>query len=323
MNDTTLARIENFRGDNRRTKPGNIISALKLESEINELERRIAEWIAQCDPEMHEALKWQFLGGSKYFRPVTVYSCFQATHDEELGDEERMLALVVELIHNMTLVVDDILDKSRYRRQRLTLHCRFGNLPALMTSGFITAEAFRIVSDNPRAVRLISELVSRLGVAECLQWRVRSQPLGVEDWRQIAREDTGSMFEVSACLGAHSERLRKFGQLLGLLYHGCDDVADVRGVEALGGGGEDDIRDGILTLPAAIAIRDPDVSALFCDPTKRATDKLAAAFQAALPEAERYLDKIAGEARDEARRHAQDPHALFTLIDYTRSLSRR
>ena len=41
-----------------------------------------------------------------------------------------------------------------------------------------------------------------------------------------------------------------------MLYHGCDDVADVRGTTALGGGSEKDIIDGILTLPAAIAIRD-------------------------------------------------------------------
>lgn len=87
------------------------------------------------------------------------------------------------------------------------------------------------------------------------------QPLGIEDWRQIASEDTGSMFEICACLGGGDERLRRFGQLLGLLYHGCDDVADVKGLEALGGGGDDDICDGILTLPASIAIRDPHVSA--------------------------------------------------------------
>ena len=34
-------------------------------------------------------------------------------------------------------------------------------------------------------------LLKRLGVAECMQWRLRRQPLGVEDWRLIAGEDTG------------------------------------------------------------------------------------------------------------------------------------
>ena len=97
-------------------------------------------------------------------------------------------------------------------------------------------------------VQLLSELVKRLGVAEVMQWRLRRQPLGVEDWRKIAGEDTGSMFEVCACLGTRSDQLRRFGALLGMLYHGCDDVGDVRGAVALGGGGKEDLRDGILTL---------------------------------------------------------------------------
>ena len=58
--------------------------------------------------------------------------------------------------------------------------------------------------------------------------------------------------------------LRKFGALLGVLYHGCDDVGDVKGLESLGGGGEEDLRDGILTLPASIAIKDPIIAELFC-----------------------------------------------------------
>ena len=71
------------------------------------------------------------------------------------------------------------------------------------------------------------------------------------------------MFEICAVLGARSQRLRQYGHLLGVLYHGCDDVGDQRGLEALGGGGEEDIRDGILTLPAALAIRDPEIRELF------------------------------------------------------------
>jgi geranylgeranyl pyrophosphate synthase len=140
---------------------------------------------------------------------------------------------------------------------------------------------------------------------------------------KIAGEDTGSMFEIAACLGDRSQRLRKFGGLLGLLYHGCDDVADVRGNSALGGGGFDDLRDGILTLPAALAIRDPDFARLFCAPAEDDLNDLARAFQSKLPEAEAYLDGIAEEARTEARLFAASPEPLFALIDQTRRLSRR
>jgi geranylgeranyl diphosphate synthase type I len=128
------------------------------------------------------------------------------------------------------------------------------------------------------------------------------------------------MFEVAACLGDRTEGLREFGGLLGTLYHACDDVSDVRGTEALGGGGEEDIRDGILTLPAAIAVREPEIAEMFCNPNPDNYDLLADAFRAALPEAEAELDKIAASAIKEAKRFAARPAKLITLVDRTRAL---
>jgi geranylgeranyl pyrophosphate synthase len=240
------------------------------------------------------------------------------------GDVPRLIlrsALLIELIHNMSLVVDDIVDRSEYRRGRLTLHAKFGQLSALMISGYIVADGYRMAGDDLEAIDLLSELLKRLAVAECMQWRLRRQPLGVEDWRKIAGEDTGSMFEIAACLGDRTGRLRKFGGLLGLLYHGCDDVADVRGATALGGGGQDDLRDGILTLPAALAIRDPEIARMFCSPKEDDFGRLSEVFQASLFDAEAYLDRIADEAQIEARLFALNPEPLLALVEHTRQLS--
>jgi geranylgeranyl pyrophosphate synthase len=227
----------------------------------------------------------------------------------------------LELTHNVSLIIDDILDRSRYRRGSLSLHCRYGFLPALMVAGYITSAGHKMVASDAYSVRLLAELMQRLGVAECLQWRLRRQPLGVEDWRKIAGEDTGSMFEICARLGTRDDRLRRFGSLLGILYHGCDDVADVRGTAALGGGSEKDIQDGILTLPAAIAIRDPQTALLFRNRTPETVAAFTEKLILALPEAEVYLDKIAAEAETEALTHAKFPERLIALIHHTRALS--
>lgn len=298
---------------------------LGFEAEFLRLEEEIGDWISKADEEMQDALTWQFHAGSKYFRPLTVWSCYRALYQGRTPVALIRSALVVEMFHNVSLIIDDIVDESPMRRGVSTLHCKFGMLPALMVSGYIVADGYRIVKHDPHDIRLFSELLKRLGVAECTQWRLRRQPLGVEDWRRIAAEDTGSMFEVCACLGARTEELRRFGHLLGVLYHGCDDVGDVRGAAALGGGGEEDLRDGILTLPAALAIRDPAVAALFMNPDP-APDQLrtmARAFEGRLPEAERYLDAIAREALDEARRVAPNPLPLLALVEHTRRLSNR
>jgi geranylgeranyl pyrophosphate synthase len=301
------------------------VAALGLTEEIATLRRRITAWIASCDPEMREALEWQFVTRSKYFRPLTIFACHRSIIPGSIPEPIMTSALVIEFFHNVSLIVDDIVDRSDERRGRATLHTRFGELVALMTSGYIVADGYVQLGRDLQAIGLFSELLKRLGVAECMQWRLRRQKLGVEDWRRIAGEDTGSMFEICACLGDRSSRLRKFGGLLGLLYHGCDDVGDVRGAMALGGGGEEDVRDGILTLPAALAIRESAIAELFCktNPTQDDLQTLGRAFASRLAEAEAYLDQIAEEARIEARLFSVNPAPLLALIDQTRLLSGR
>jgi geranylgeranyl pyrophosphate synthase len=301
-----------------------VIASLGAFAEIELLRERIAAWLESVDDELREPLGWAFGGIPKHFRPVTLFACHRAVHDTP-ASEAVELAFAVELVHNMSLIVDDILDESDERRGLATVERKFGRLTALMASGYLVADAFDAFADDPFAVRHLAELLRRLGSAECLQWRLRRRPLGVEDWRRIAGEDTGSMFEVCAVLGARSQRLRRYGHLVGVLYHGCDDVGDQRGLEALGGGGDEDIRDGILTLPAALAIRDPGVRELFRtdDGDEDRLAALAEAFRAQLDDAEEVLDRIADSARAEAERFADDAEPLLALVDQVRQLSRR
>ena len=301
-----------------------VIAQLGAAAEIELLRERISAWLEGVDDELREPLTWAFSGTPKHFRPLTLFACNRAVHDTP-ASEAVELAFAVELMHNMALIVDDVLDGSEERRGIATVERRFGRLTALMASGYLVADAFDAFADDAFAVRHLAELLRRLGAAECLQWRLRRRPLGVEDWRRIAGEDTGSMFEICAVLGARSGRLRHYGHLLGVLYHGCDDVGDQRGLEALGGGGEQDLRDGILTLPAALAIRDPRIRELFLvdddDPDRLAA--LADAFQAQLEDADQVLDRIADSARTEADRFADDAEPLLALVDQVRQLSRR
>ena len=113
------------------------------------------------------------------------------------------------------------------------------------------------------------------------------------------------MYEVCACLGTRTEELRTFGRLLGMLYHGCDDVGDAKGLEALGGGGDEDIRER------------------FCrtDPTEEDLSLIARAVTAQVPAAEDYLDGLAAEARDEAVASAPNPDPLLALVHHTRQLT--
>jgi hypothetical protein len=90
----------------------------------------------------------------------------------------------------------------------------------------------------------------------------------------------------------------------------------------LGGGSAKDIQDGILTLPAAIATRDPATALLFGNRDPEVIPAITARLVQVLPEAERYLDEIAREAVMEARANAPFPERLIELVQHTRALSR-
>ena len=58
-----------------------VLDALGFDVEIGCLREMIADWVAGSNREMRAALEWQFLKGSKYYRPLTVFSCYCAIHN--------------------------------------------------------------------------------------------------------------------------------------------------------------------------------------------------------------------------------------------------
>jgi len=368
--------------------PSEVIRSLGFEPEVQGLRQRLNAWVADSDPEMRPMLRLQFGGGSKYFRPLTVFACHHAVSERPLPEPVLVAALAVELFHNVTLIIDDLVDNSPTRRGKPTLHEFYDPLTAWMVAGYIDAAATEMLLALPvdawppesplpdldrRPVpgakdatsttklaprrfdtrrdwpsieaagpvrfdlRLLAELKRRLAIAECVQWQNRKdgalrggraragRMLGVSDWRYLAREDTGSMFEICACLGARTQRFRRLGRLLGMLYHGCDDVADVQALERLGGGGDADLDDGILTLPASLAIRRSDrVRAIYAKEqrTPAERDLLRRALVDELPHAARELDEIRQQVEREAKAQNVRNRAQFErLIEQVRMLA--
>jgi geranylgeranyl pyrophosphate synthase len=305
------------------------LERLGLGAELARVGRLLDDWVAACDPDVRELVAYQLGGSAKRFRPATVLACHRAGTGggaNGAGAPETVVraAAAIELLHNWTLIADDFVDRDTHRRGRLALHARFGPLPAIMAAAYVAFGAATLVLDDRRARAIVYDLGQRMLVAECRQWRLRGRGLELDEWRRLAGEDTGSMFEASARLALPDDRLGRFGYLLGMLYHGCDDIADVRGSAALGSASDRDVSDRILTLPAALAVRDPETRALFESSGDGDDDDgaLVERLAAVLDDAEAVLDELAADAEREARANARDPEPLLELVRSTRALSR-
>ena len=127
-----------------------VIAQLGAADEIRLLRERLAAWLEGVDDELRESLTWAFAGAPKHFRPVTLFACHRAVH-ETPASEAVDFAFAVELVHNMSLIVDDVLDGSDERRGIATVERRFGRLTALMASGYLVADAFDVFAEDPFA----------------------------------------------------------------------------------------------------------------------------------------------------------------------------
>ncbi|MEF8883117.1 MAG: polyprenyl synthetase family protein [Halapricum sp.] len=170
------------------------------------------------------------LAGGKRVRPtVTVLVC------EALGgDPEDALdfAVGIELVHNASLVIDDIIDESDLRRGSDSAWAAFGHGPAIIASDGLLGEAFALFSTDERAMRAVAEAMVELGEGEASE--LVEQPASEEEYMTLARRKTGALFRAAAELGAiaadanpHAvEAVGDYAERVGVAFQMRDDVLD-------------------------------------------------------------------------------------------------
>ncbi len=216
------------------------------------VERR-AEPSLRADVTRHLAT----MESSKGMRPALVACAARLTHVGERSDYDSTLnvldqAVAVQLVHEATLVVDDIIDDSSVRRHAPALHTAVGAVVA----GAAAAEMNTIASELLDVVTEWRELLRRTGreiaVAEATQERDRghSLPYPLPRWERVALGDTGALLFLAAGVGGIAKPHEiEWLRALAILRHGLDDVDDL----VVPGGDQADVRMKVGTLPACFA----------------------------------------------------------------------
>lgn len=209
---------------------------------------------------------WDFLSrGGKRWRPIAMLICCEAVG----GNPEKILPFTVipELIHNGTLIVDDIEDNSDLRRGKPVLHKIFGvdiAVNAGNTMYFLPYVAIQH-SDLPettkrKAYEIISTqlLKCHFGQAIDIWWHSgKSGKIPAEDeYLQMCANKSGSLGgmtgKLGALLGGGSERqieaLGRFGEAAGVVFQIRDDILNIAENKRIGKEFGDDINEGKRTL---------------------------------------------------------------------------
>ncbi len=177
------------------------------------------------------------------------------------GEHAVLYASVVEFIHTATLVHDDIIDGSDWRRGRLAVHSRWGNDITVLLGDYlyIKSMALALTQDMLQVIRLLCDVTLRMIEGELYQLTKNDDvDITEEEHLEIIRRKTAYLFggcaEIGGMLGqapaAQREALREYGFNLGIAFQLVDDVLDLTGDQrVVGKPVASDLREGKVTLP--------------------------------------------------------------------------
>jgi geranylgeranyl diphosphate synthase type I len=202
-----------------------------LERRVELVEDRLVAVIDDTDPDaLSEQLGHVVLAGGKRVRPaVTILACEAVGGDREQAVD---FAAGIELVHNASLVIDDIIDRSDTRRGTPSAWAEYGYGPAIIASDGLLGEAFALFSGDERAMEIVAESMIDLGEGEATELEAR--PTTESEYMTLARRKTGALFRASAELGAvaggaDAETVAAFGEYaerVGVAFQIRDDVLD-------------------------------------------------------------------------------------------------
>ncbi|MFQ6089298.1 MAG: polyprenyl synthetase family protein [Candidatus Methanofastidiosia archaeon] len=146
-------------------------------------------------------------------------------------------ALTVELLHNVSLIYDDMIDEDSSRRGKKTLHLKYGPKNALIAANYITYKAFEVFSERvtPKALKELSRAARMTSFGEKLD--IDFSRMREEDYLEVCKAKTSHQFLVASSLGAMAvtedekilEKVRSFGQNFGIAFQIQDDVLNILG----------------------------------------------------------------------------------------------
>ena len=225
-----------------------------LDSYLEELEDRLAVAV-EAHPGLVTVVGAEALAaGGKRLRPLLVFLAAPP------GQSPLAAGVAVELVHTATLVHDDLIDRARYRRGRMSAWAGHGPAAARAAGDYLFARAFAelAATGDLEAVRLLADATLALARGEALQRAQTHDPdTTVESYLERCALKTGKLFEGACLLGSGGDPgLGAFGLALGIAFQIADDILDCSG-ETIETGkiAGTDLREGTPTLPLILAAR--------------------------------------------------------------------
>lgn len=195
----------------------------------------------------------------KQMRPMFVFLTAKMVSNGTVNERTYRGASVIELIHTATLVHDDVVDDSNRRRGFFSINALWKNKIAVLVGDYLLSKGLLLSIDNGDfdLLRIISVAVREMSEGELLQIeKARRLDITEDVYYEIIRQKTATLIAACCALGAcsvnpegnHTEKMRRFGELIGMAFQIKDDLFDYT-EDSIGKPTGIDIKEQKMTLP--------------------------------------------------------------------------
>jgi geranylgeranyl pyrophosphate synthase len=212
--------------------------------------------------------KYALSCGGKRLRPLICTTCAEVVGGDWRETKNAFLAL--ELIHNGTLVHDDIIDEDLFRRGSPSVHLRFRGKTAILTGDALLSLGLRYAASTGSIgiVERLSETALKMVQGVGLQTFYRRKEVSEEEYLHINYLKSGSLFESAAVIGGlvgsrnpeDHEALAQFGRSFGNAYQIRDDICGVYSENSDDDMSKNDLLNGDVSLPYIYAVGAESIS---------------------------------------------------------------
>jgi len=232
-----------------------------VEDKLDQVNQRIKYKLTSEINLIHQITNYHLKSGGKRIRPLLTLGSAKLCGYEE-GNRDINLAACVELIHNATLLHDDVIDNSDLRRGIKTSNKIWGNQSSILVGDYLLSRCFEMmVEDGSQEVlKLLSSTSSKIAQGEVSQLEYKSEiDMLEETYFKIINSKTAALFAAATRVGAcitnknrkEKDALESYGRNLGLAFQIADDALDYYSTNKIFGKeiGKD-FYEGKVTLPA-------------------------------------------------------------------------
>ncbi|KYG79608.1 octaprenyl-diphosphate synthase [Roseivirga ehrenbergii] len=239
-----------------------------IASEMTEFEQKFRSFMKSKVFLLDQIMSYIVKRKGKQMRPMFVFLAAGVTG--KISDRTYRGASLIELLHTATLVHDDVVDDSNYRRDFFSINALWKNKIAVLVGDYLLSRGLLLSVDNEDFdfLKIVSRAVREMSEGELLQMaKARNLDITEDIYYDVIRQKTASLIASCCAVGATAsnasqediEKMREFGLKVGMAFQIKDDLFDY-GTEEVGKPLGIDIKEQKMTLPLIYSLQNASSS---------------------------------------------------------------